>query len=52
MQWTPGAVSLGIKWQGCEDDHSTHSGAKVMKTGACTVTTLFTFKQNELLSNL
>ena len=31
MQWTAGAISLGIKWQGCEDDHSPQSGAKVMK---------------------
>jgi len=31
IQWTAGAISLGIKWQGCDDDHSPQSCAKVMK---------------------
>jgi len=21
IQWVPGALSLGVKWLGCEDDH-------------------------------
>jgi hypothetical protein len=23
IQWVPVALSLGVKWQGCEDDNST-----------------------------
>jgi hypothetical protein len=29
IQWVPGALSLGVKWLGCEADHSTPSSAKV-----------------------
>jgi len=29
IQWVPGAISLGLKWLGCEADHSPPSSAKV-----------------------
>jgi hypothetical protein len=29
IQWVPGALSLGVKQQGCEADHSPPSSAKV-----------------------
>jgi hypothetical protein len=29
IQWVPGAVSLGVKWPGCEADHSLPSSADV-----------------------
>jgi hypothetical protein len=29
VQWVPGALSLGVKWLGCEADHSPPSSAKV-----------------------
>jgi hypothetical protein len=29
IQWIPGALSLGVKWSGCEIDHSPPSSAKV-----------------------
>jgi hypothetical protein len=28
-RWVPGALYLGVKWQGCETDHSPLSSAKV-----------------------
>jgi hypothetical protein len=30
-QWVPEALSLGVKWPGCDADHSPPSTAKVMK---------------------
>jgi hypothetical protein len=29
IQWVPGALSLGVKWPGCEADQSPPSSAKV-----------------------
>jgi hypothetical protein len=29
IQWVPGALSLGVKWPGCEADHSPPSTAEV-----------------------
>jgi hypothetical protein len=29
LQWVPGALSLGVKWQGYEADHSPPSSAEV-----------------------
>jgi hypothetical protein len=29
IQWVPGALSLGVKWQECEADHSPPSKAEV-----------------------
>jgi hypothetical protein len=29
VQWVPGTLSLGVKWPGCEADHSPPSSAKV-----------------------
>jgi hypothetical protein len=29
IQWVPGALSLGVKWLGCEADHSSPSSAEV-----------------------
>jgi len=29
IQWVPGALSLGVKWPGCEGDHSSASSAEV-----------------------
>jgi hypothetical protein len=34
IQWTLGALSLGIKWKGCEGNHSPTSSAKVKNGGA------------------
>jgi hypothetical protein len=31
IQWTPGALSKGVKQPGCEADHSPSFGAKVKK---------------------
>jgi hypothetical protein len=31
IQWVPRALSLGVKWPGCEADHSSPSSAKVKK---------------------
>jgi hypothetical protein len=28
IQWTPGTLSLGIKWPGCEADHSSPAHVK------------------------
>jgi hypothetical protein len=30
-QWVPGALSPGVKWSGCEADHSAKTSAKVKK---------------------
>jgi len=29
IQWVPGALSLEVKWPGCEDEHSPPSSAEV-----------------------
>jgi hypothetical protein len=29
IQWVPGALSLGVKWPGCEADHSPQSSTEV-----------------------
>jgi hypothetical protein len=29
IQWVAGAISLGVKWPGCEADHSPPSSAEV-----------------------
>jgi hypothetical protein len=29
IQWVPGDLSLGVKWQGCESHHSPPSSAEV-----------------------
>jgi hypothetical protein len=29
IQWVPGVLSLGVKWQGCEADHLLPSSAEV-----------------------
>jgi hypothetical protein len=34
IQWVPGALSPGVKWQGYEADHSRPSSAKVKNGGA------------------
>jgi hypothetical protein len=33
VQWVPGILSLGIKWLGCEADHSPPSTAKIKNGG-------------------
>jgi hypothetical protein len=38
IQWVPGALSLGVKWPGCETDHSPPSSAKVKNTWSYTST--------------
>jgi hypothetical protein len=34
VQWIPLTVSFGLKWQGCEADHSLPSSAEVKNGGA------------------
>jgi len=36
IQWVAGALSLGVKWLGCEVDHSLPSSAKVKNAWSCT----------------
>jgi hypothetical protein len=31
IQWVPEALSLGVKWRGCEVDHSPPASAEVKK---------------------
>jgi hypothetical protein len=34
IQWVPGVLSLGVKWQGCEADHSPPCSVEVKNGGA------------------
>jgi len=38
IQWVLGVLSAGVKWQGCEADHSSPSSAKVMNVWSYTST--------------
>jgi hypothetical protein len=38
IQWIPGALSLGVKWPGCEADHSPPSSSKVKNVWSYTST--------------
>jgi hypothetical protein len=43
IQWVPGALSLGVKWLGCEVDHSPPSNAKVKNAWSYTSTPQYVF---------
>jgi hypothetical protein len=43
IQWVEGALSAGIKWPGCEADHSPPSSAEVKKPWMCTSTLPYVF---------
>jgi hypothetical protein len=43
IQWVPGALSLGIKWPGCEADHSLPSSAEVKNGSKYTSTPQYVF---------
>jgi hypothetical protein len=43
IQWVPGVLSLGVKRQGCEADHSPPASAEVKKMWNHTSTTPYAF---------
>jgi hypothetical protein len=43
IQWVPGALSLGVKWLGCEADHSPPSSAEVKTAWSYTYTPEYAF---------
>jgi hypothetical protein len=43
IQWVPGALSLGVKWPGCEADHSPPSSAEVKNACSYTSTPQYVF---------
>jgi len=43
IQWLIGALTLGVKWPGCEADHSPLPSAKVKNAWSYTSTPLYVF---------
>jgi hypothetical protein len=43
IQWVPGALSLGVKWLGCEADHSPPSSTEVKNVWSYTSTPQYVF---------
>jgi hypothetical protein len=43
IQWVPGELSLGVKWLGCEADHSPPSSAEVEYVWSYTSTPHYIF---------
>jgi hypothetical protein len=43
IQWVPGVLSLGVKWLGCEADHSPPSSAEINNAWSNTSTPQYTF---------
>jgi hypothetical protein len=43
IQWVPGAIFLGVKWPGREDDHSPPSSAEVKNAWSYTSTPQYAF---------
>jgi hypothetical protein len=50
IEWVPGALSPGVKWQGREADHSSPTSAEVKKIWIYTSTPPYAFMTLRLIS--